>query len=899
MEERIKEDETQRRVIELDKGYHLVLAPAGCGKTHILAERVKRALELGVAPREMLCLTFTNRASRGMRERVGTAIETDISDLFIGNIHRFCSKFLFDNNIVGPTTTILDEDDTLSVINSVSDYIEAGEESPEVVKLDFVQQKRLTAVLQIQHLMMQYRLGHPKSVFLTREADYADDDKTERFFSPERFAEACRAAGLPVDLTSILKIYDDSMNEDSLYPLPPRFEELRELMAAARKYEEYKKRENTIDFDDLLILTYDHATKHNSEIPKYGWIQVDEVQDLSPLQFAIVDAFTAPDHVTVWLGDEQQAIFSFIGAKLNTLETLKARTPENIHHLTKCYRSPKYLLDVFNTYAEGELDTDPALLPKTDRDEALSQEDLVVYYSQDSEKAYKDAVRIAGSYEDGRTAILVSRNADAEMISARMGKTPHIKLSGTDLFSTPQVKLLLTHLNLVNEDTNYQMWAKMLSYLKIIPRHARSQEFISRLKSLAIVPSDFIFYKDSTYLLEFSKAFREKEVVVFDTETTGLNVFEDDIVQIAATRYSNGKATGTLNIFLKTDRTIPEKLGDLDNPLVEEYKRHELHERAEGLKKFLEFAKGCVLVGHNVGYDYNILENNCRRTLPGVELGKEFPEVFDTLKLARLLCPRFRSYKLKDLLVSLNLEGENSHLADADIEATYSLAKYCLKRGEDMEKAVREELKQSEEIAEKLRGVYGPLYLQTVRTLYRRGRKRDTAIVRELRYAYSYFRRKKLISKLPKLKYICRFLRHEVVDKSATPSLYEQLGKHLMELNTFREADLCSGNVIDEKFIIATVHKAKGLEFENVIVFGCVDDIYPFFSSKNDLYARKEDARKLYVAMTRARKRLCLHAFRERVAYSKKWRKNYNFPATLSPFLRRVVATHRFHTVNG
>ena len=889
----------QRKVIALDRGYHLVLAPAGCGKTHILAERVKRAVENGVKPENMLCLTFTNRASRGMRERIGSTVETDLSDLFIGNIHRFCSKFLYDNGIVSQTGGILDEDDTLSVVNQLSKFVCEGDEAEEVVSLDFDRQKRLTAVLQLQHLMMQYRLGHPKEVFIAKESDFVDSEKTERYFSPEIFKSACIAAGLPVALASIVAIYDDTINERRAYPLPPRFDNLTSLMRTARKYEEYKEKEGLLDFDDLLILTYEHASKHQEDIHKYGWIQIDEVQDLNDLQFAIVDAFTEKEHVTVWLGDEQQAIFSFIGAKLDTLDKLKSRCGRNIHHLNRCYRSPKYLLDIFNDYAAGQLDTDPDFLPETDRTETQSDEDLILYYSRNSESAYRDAAKIARAYEDGRTAILVAKNADAEKISEIFGKAPHIKLSGTDLFSKPQVKLLLAHLNIVNNDINQMAWVRLLSMLKILPKQARAREFVERLKKIGMIPSDLIVHPGSSYLLEFVKAFRERTVVIFDTETTGLNVFEDDIVQIAATKYEKGIAVESLNIFLETKRVIPEKLGELVNPLTEEYKRHPHLKRDEGLRKFLDFARGSVLIGHNVEYDYHILDENCKRSLKDRDVTVEFPEVYDSLKLARLVCPGLRSYKLKDLLERLSLEGENSHLADADIAATYSLAVYCVNRGEKLKPDILKEVAESKDIADKLWDLYAPLYYRARANMYKRKTRGEAALVKELRLAYSYFRQRGIISKLPKFKYICRFLSKQVIDRKLEPSLYEQAGRHLMELNTFREADLCSSDVMDEKIVIATVHKAKGLEFENVIVYGCVDEIYPFFSSRGDMKARKEDARKLYVAMTRAKQRLCLLAFNEKAAYSKKWRKTYYFPAHLSPFLSKIVEQHRFHTINA
>lgn len=153
-----KYDEIQRWVICLDHGYNLVLAPAGCGKTDILAERVARAIDLGVNVDDMLCLTFTNRAARGMRQRIQSRIGVDASGLFVGNTHRFCSKFLFDNNIVSQSTTILDEDDSYSVITNLSDYV-SDNPGNTLSESSFSCRNRFTAVMKLGFLMKQYRAG--------------------------------------------------------------------------------------------------------------------------------------------------------------------------------------------------------------------------------------------------------------------------------------------------------------------------------------------------------------------------------------------------------------------------------------------------------------------------------------------------------------------------------------------------------------------------------------------------------------------------------------------------------------------------------------------------------------------------------------------------------------------
>ena len=115
-------DETQQAIINLQSGYHLVLAPPGCGKTQILAERICLALEQGRKPEDMLCLTFTNRAARGMRERIERQVSDRAADnIFVGNVHRFCSRYLYDNHVIAADSAIIDDDTVISIIARVYD----------------------------------------------------------------------------------------------------------------------------------------------------------------------------------------------------------------------------------------------------------------------------------------------------------------------------------------------------------------------------------------------------------------------------------------------------------------------------------------------------------------------------------------------------------------------------------------------------------------------------------------------------------------------------------------------------------------------------------------------------------------------------------------------------------
>ena len=110
-------DESQQRVINLQQGIHLVLAPPGCGKTQILTERVRLARKSGVDYADMLCLTFTNRAARGMVERIKANIDdVAAAEVYVGNVHRFCSRFLYDNGLIAAETSVIDDDDVLSIL---------------------------------------------------------------------------------------------------------------------------------------------------------------------------------------------------------------------------------------------------------------------------------------------------------------------------------------------------------------------------------------------------------------------------------------------------------------------------------------------------------------------------------------------------------------------------------------------------------------------------------------------------------------------------------------------------------------------------------------------------------------------------------------------------------------
>ena len=854
-------DKYQIPVVEASRGRHLVLASPGCGKTHILAERIRYARERGVKYEDMLCLTFTNRAAREMTNRIQKVVGGDFSELMVGNVHRFCSKFLFEQGRIPADSAIIDDEEAVSII---ADYRNEDEEG---VTRDFNRYKGYQTIIFFQHFIYQMEHQHPWKYYLHPES-FTDDDR-------EAVKHICTSQKIEYDEQAVVNIYhhaQEYMDEANAPGLDgktaDRIRVLLWKMYYAGCYARYKEENHLFDFEDLLLYTYD-IYRSDPTCKRYPWIQVDEVQDLNGMQLAIIDLLTAEDNpMVMYLGDEQQAIFSFMGAKVETLTLLKMRCKGNIHHLQRNHRSPKYLLDVFNDYAEKQLKIDRELLPLSDNDTKATSGDLRIIHSSTIEAEHKDitteALSLYEQNKEERTAVIVSANSDADRISEAMTEAglTHFKVSGRDLFDTPDVKLLLAHLSVLSNEHNSIAWTRIMKGVRAFPSHALARRFNWKLKQLALSPSDFLLYPESCYTAEFLRAYNEEEIVVFDTETTGLNVFSDDIIEIAAIRIKGGEVVGEpLDLYIETDKPILPMLGDKENPMYaiyhEKMSTGELLSPSDALQRFLAYVGTSPILAHNANYDYNILDNNLQRYCKDTMQAHDI-RCFDSLKLIRLLAPSLHSYKLESLLETFHLAGVNSHQAIDDVKATVSLVRLCA------EKAREKQAQQAAFIchpkvkpfANVLRSNYGECYREAVNRLYKLSTDHEPALVSELSAAYNAFRSDGLINDIPRLDYILRYLRIDMLtDETVANALAPQLSQYVMDINTLKEADFCNSKSILERIYVTTVHKAKGLEFDNVIIFDAADGRYPNAYNKTK-QQDEEDARKFYVAMSRAKRRL-------------------------------------------
>lgn len=786
----------QKNIINLCNRINLVLAPPGTGKTTILAERINYAIKNGIKPRDMICLTFTNRAARIMRDRVANSKNNN--DLFIGNIHQFCFKFIKANKLFPQNITLLDEED-------VNDVFEEAK-----FNLNISTETKAKDLASLNAKLNQRSFNLPDELRNNSFVDIKD-----------------------INIAKIICV----------------------------EYEKIKKHNNFLDFDDLLLYTYNFIREEsNNDYKKYTWIQVDEAQDLNPLQWKIIDLISTPNAHSVIFADTEQAIFSFIGASRNRLYELAQETKPDVFNVN--YRSPSYLLDIYNKYARKYFTANGSLPTAFDRVEAEENDLKMIEVDGTAEDEINylidELLPEILDQSEGQTAFLFRINKPVDQFSNKLNirNIDHFKISGFDLFSRKIIKDLLAYLSCLNDPLDKLAWSRLFNIFGKVQTLRESRAIVNNLFNIGLKPTDFL-QKEHEFqnILElFDGVYRNERIVVFDTETTGLDTANDDIIQIAAVEIISGKIGDKFEVFIKTNKSLEST--EHVHKISKEYLLQHGIDHAEALNKFKSFVKDNVIVAHNLDYDYKILQSNLERYCEnGMEQTDE--QYFDTLDLCRRLYPKLKSYKLEYLIKEFSLKGVNSHNALDDVKATAELINYF---HDDLGKKIIEInsfYNDNKNVFEKLRGNFSDLWNKSIEQM------EEITDFRSVNnsffdYAKSNANYSINLNDEPHLEKLNRHMDH-VCGKQ---KLKDLISNYVEEYKRYNEADLIIGN---EKILLATVHKAKGLEFENVVIPSCIEGTYPFFHAKtqNEI---DEETRVFYVAITRAMKRLILSTYNKFVS---------------------------------
>jgi len=819
----------QQEIVNLSSGEHLVLAPPGTGKTEILSQRISKAIKNGVEQGSMLCLTFTNRAARNMVERVGR--EVGDYKLFIGNIHGFCNSFLRKSRAVAYGVSILDEDESDIYIKDI-----------------------------LSNLNIRIKATNGTKNISSKDAyNYCVYRKKILYNFPQNLIE-------PINIS-----FADSNSQKDAQELYNRYEKL-------------KRESNFLDNDDLLIETYRYLSNNPPKDTLYRWVEIDEVQDLNSLQWAIIDIISPKSKAhRVFFGDYEQAIFSFMGAKLETLKQIEKSA--EVHFLSENFRSPQYLLDLYNRYAKAWLtpkwDFEPISMLNISKPpsalkfvEVVTQHEDGRYSTQYDEVHWIVSKKIPKEPKDS-TAILVRTNAQAEIFAKEFSDRglEFFKVSGVDLFHRKEIKDLLAFFRVIADSSDRGAWIRVFRLYGKIKSLEDSRRFINYLYNIGVYPEDIVgINQTQRYLEEFAKDINGGRVVVFDTETTGLNTERDDIIQIAGVEIIDGEIGDTFEVYIDTDRDLSES--QKVHKISKEFLSNNAIDKIEALNRFLEFVGDSPLIAHNLTYDIDILNHNLKRVGIG---GLNGNRLYDSIDIAKRLYPMQKSYRLEYLIELFGIEGVNSHNALDDVKATANLIKFLLSKIDETKPKRDEFFNRYERLLNNIKSRFYPIYKAVSSKFSEELSLGDIAsmVMGYMNDHLGYKSDEEIYNDIERLIY------H--MDSRERLKVIDAIKRYIPEYSRYKESDLITG---DEKILIATIHKAKGLEFCNVVIPFCTDENFPSYQDvkSNNI---TESARLLYVAMTRAKRRLYITSHTQKVVKTQYGTKR--FPQKPSRFLSPIM----------
>ncbi|MCD8385657.1 MAG: ATP-dependent helicase [Bacteroidales bacterium] len=433
----------QQEAIDFIGGRAMVLAPPGCGKTDVLSRRIVKARrDYGVPYKQMLCLTFTNRASRNMRERVEQTLGESPEDLFVGNIHRFCARFLIENELVPPGAALIDELDQEEILKTIAPQIL----SDPNLRYD-------ADIPSVASWLWRARKGFPEA--LNRQPHFS------------------------------FKMRDPALRH--------RLEDIAAL------YIDYKEEHRLLDFDDLLNHAYYHMELPGYKRLKYSdyaWIEVDEVQDLNPLQMAIIGKLTNSQGTLVCFGDERQSIFSFIGARADNITKLSQGM--RIINFDTNFRSPRALVNFLNSYAVANFgieDKQGLMVSSASEDGEPIELYQVEDRYQETEMIVSALARQLSTFHPDETVAVLGRtnkmlDVISEMLEAH--KVNHMKLSRKDLFKRVDFKTVVSHFAVMADAQSWTEWERLLYQSKSASTMGHAVELTHALRNYGLTGEDLV-----------------------------------------------------------------------------------------------------------------------------------------------------------------------------------------------------------------------------------------------------------------------------------------------------------------------------------------------------------------------------------------------------------------------
>jgi DNA helicase-2/ATP-dependent DNA helicase PcrA len=433
-------NETQLAAVTAPDGPILVIAGAGSGKTRTLVYRVAWLVERGVQPKEILLLTFTRKAAKEMLERAAKLGDRRCEQVSGGTFHSLAQRVLREEAGrlgFGSTFTIMDRSDMEEAVRSLVHELDEERRS------------------------MRFPKSGTLATILSKAAN------TER---------------------SVTEIMETEYSQ--FFSTVAHIERLHQL------YKEYKRRNNLMDYDDLILffrlLLMENEDVRLALANRYKYIMVDEYQDTNTVQADIIRFLGSAHQNVMVVGDDSQSIYSFRGASFKNMFDFPHNFPESrVIKLEENYRSTQPILTMTNalmdqasqkytkclfTRREGN-ELPYAIDTGTERDQAVYVCRAIEALLEEGQPLKDMAVLFRAGYHSFELELELARRA-----------IPYAKYGGFKFMESAHIKDVLAHLRIIVNKEDILSWGRLLRLLKNIGP-GKSQAIIDWIKRESVAPA--------------------------------------------------------------------------------------------------------------------------------------------------------------------------------------------------------------------------------------------------------------------------------------------------------------------------------------------------------------------------------------------------------------------------
>lgn len=836
----------QQQVInELNQNI-LLSAGAGTGKTNVLSYRVANILNKNRANAdEILCLTFTNKACRELKNRITSQLDFETANkITIRTIHGFAYQVITTTAKKAQTIfkefVIFDDEDQKTLIRqTIANFPKARALDIQYIVncIEQLKQERALKHIYTEDIEADYTTIYHQHLKFNKTFNQQQSDNLMKFF---------------------------------------QFDGLNIII----NYELALQQMHGLDYKDLIANAYRLFQDENicsSWRKRYKYIMIDEMQDTSSFEYTMLENLFPANNIML-CGDEFQTIYEWRGS--NPQKILTAFTEKYnplIINFNENYRSTKLLLEmayntlinlfcketILHSYAKNLLSKSSELGHKIELKQANS-------LANEAQWIFQNIVNLLPLVKTPtQIAILVRQNNYLQNLTLHLNYLANIynqknqetsinfiQIDNIRFFKRQEIKDVLSIMKYLINPNDYLSLQRIL--VNLIPNIGiRTIKQISSAEYLqnGLRLSDFINanFQNPNYepFSDLISAYLSKDIIVFDIEGTGTDIFADNIIQLSAIKIRKGKKIAEFNRYLKSDKPV----GDSEkvHHISDKYLQTHGENPKLVLQEFCQFIQNTIITGHNIrGYDMDILNQNLlKHNLKPVD----FSNInFDTLDLVRRFYPNLPNHKLEFLSNHFQFETKSNHNSLDDVFATWELLHRLLE-----DKIIPTAKKRSELInKQKNKFIHVAQIFQKLHNILNDNLLLENLIaqiVKEFNLVniYKATTTKDGAIRLENIRNLFRLAKAELNSHRGTNGI-----KELLQYASLSNTDLDALTSSHPKIPIITIHQAKGLEFDYEFLAGMNDDIFPSYFSTRNGSITEEEKRLFYVAITRAKKALFL-----------------------------------------